>query len=296
MPLPARHKWPDPFWPSYPVCCPACLLERPLPRICHFRRYLEPAGVFNLGAPRGKLSARPESIVSFLARQLYLERRKYMNRFIGRCLVGLGVAAVVAIVVQPAWAQRGRGMGRMLGFSPAMIATLDEVQTELKLTDDQKTEIATINDDMRSGMRDLFGDGGQPDMAEFEKLNQETTAKVDKVLDPAQVKRLQEITLQVNGANALNDPAVREQLHFTDEQTTKYEEARDANRDAMQETDDLSREERRAKRDELRKAADERLLAVLTPEQKTELDAMKGAPLEIDLSQLRGRGGRGGNN
>jgi len=222
-----------------------------------------------------------------------------MNQFIGRCVVGLGVAAAVAVAVQPAWAQRGRGMGRMRGFSPATIATLDEVQAELKLSDDQKTEIATINDDLRSDMRDLFSDGGPPDMDELQKLNQEATAKVDKALDAAQVKRLQEITIQVNGASALNDPAVREQLHFTDEQTTKYEEARDANRDAMQGMGDLSREERQAKFEELRKTADDRLLAVLTPEQKTEFDAMKGAPLEIDLSQLRGRfggGGRGRNN
>ena len=223
-----------------------------------------------------------------------------MNRFIGRCVVGLGVAAAVAVAVQPAWAQRGRGFGRLGGFSPATIATLDEVQADLKLSDDQKTEIATINDDMRSDMRDLFSGGDRPDMEAFEKLNQEATAKVDKALDPAQFKRLQEITLQVNGANALNDPAVREQLHFTDEQTTKYEEARDANREAMQGLGDLSREERRAKFEELRTTANDRLLAVLTPEQTTEFDAMKGAPLEIDLSQLRGRfgggGGRGRNN
>lgn len=217
--------------------------------------------------------------------------------------MGLGVAAVVAFMIQPASAQRGGGMGRMRGFSSATIATLDEVQAELKLTDAQKTEIATINDDMRSSMRDLFSGGDRPDgdrsnLDAFEKLNQEATAKVDKVLDPAQVKRFQEITLQVNGASALNDSAVREQLHFTDEQTSKYEEARNANRDAMQELQDLSREERQAKRDELRKAADDRLLAILTPEQQTEFEAMKGAPLEIDLSQLRGRfgGGRGGNN
>ena len=212
--------------------------------------------------------------------------------------MGLGMAAMLAIVIQPAWAQRGRGLGRMGGFSPATIAALDEVQGELKLTDEQKTEIETINDDTRSAMRELFNSGDGPNFEAFEKLNQEATAKVDKVLDAGQVKRLQEITLQVNGASALNDSAVREQLHFTDEQTSKYEEARNANRDAMQELQDLSREERQAKRDELRKVADDRLLAILTPEQKTEFEAMKGAPLEIDLSQLRGRfgGGRGGNN
>jgi Spy/CpxP family protein refolding chaperone len=225
-----------------------------------------------------------------------------MNRFIGKCLLAACVAAIVAVAAEPASAQRGRGMGRIRMFSPALVASLDEVQTDLKLTDEQKTEIETINDDTRDKMRDLFSEGGPPDMEAFQKLNEEATTQVEKLLEPAQVQRLQQITLQVNGASALNDAALREKLHFTDEQTTKFEEARDANREAMQDAmddlGDVSREERRAKMDELRQAADDRLLAVLTPEQKTEFEAMKGAPLEIDRSQLRGRfgGGRGRDN
>ena len=84
-----------------------------------------------------------------------------MKRFIGKCLVGMCAAAVVAVVVEPVSAQRGGGggFGRFRAFSPATIATLDEVQTELKLSDEQKTQIATINEEMRDEMRDLFGGG-----------------------------------------------------------------------------------------------------------------------------------------
>jgi Spy/CpxP family protein refolding chaperone len=149
---------------------------------------------------------------------------------------------------------------------------------------------------MRDEMRNLFGGGGRPDFEEMEKISQSAAGKVDAALDAAQNKRLQEITLQVNGANALNDPAVRKQLHFTDDQTTQFEEARDANREAMQGMRDLPRDERREKFAELQKEADERLMAILTAEQKTEFEAMKGTPLEVDLSSLRGRGGRGGRN
>ena len=40
--------------------------------------------------------------------------------------------------------------------------------------------------------------------------------------------------------------------------------------------------------------AEKKLLAVLTSEQQAQLDALKGEPVEIDLSQLRrGRGGEG---
>jgi Spy/CpxP family protein refolding chaperone len=204
-------------------------------------------------------------------------------------------AAAIAVAVQPAAAQRGGGgFGRFRGFSPATIATLDEVQADLKLTDEQKTQIATINEGMRDEMRELFGGGGRPDAGEMEKITQATAGKVDAALDPAQNKRLQEITLQVNGANALNDSAIQQQLHFTAEQTKQFEEARATNREAMQGMRDLPREERREKFAEIQKEADELLMAVLTPEQKTEFEAMKGTPLDVDLSSLRGPGGGGG--
>src|SRR5262245_50711102 len=112
-----------------------------------------------------------------------------MKRILGNCLLAIAATAIVAIAIQPAWAQpgrgMGRGMGRMRGFSPSMVATLDEVQTDLKLTDEQKSEIETINDDTRSSMREMFESGDRPDMEAFQKLNSEATAKVEKALEPA---------------------------------------------------------------------------------------------------------------
>lgn len=222
-----------------------------------------------------------------------------MNQCTSKWLAAAALMAIVATIADPAWAQRGRGFGRERNFSPATVATLEVVQADLKLTDEQKTAVATINDEMRSDMRELFTGGGPPDREAFAQLNADASAKLDQALEPAQVERLREITLQVNGAQALADAKLREQLKFTDEQNKQFEEARAANREAMQEMADLSREERRENREEFRSAANERLLAVLTPEQKTEFEAMQGAPLEIDLSELRGRfggGRRGGNN
>jgi len=219
-----------------------------------------------------------------------------MNRFLSKNLVGLIATGVVMVVVHSAWAQGGRGMGRMRAYPSARLATLSEVQTDLKLNDEQKTKVSTIADQLQSDLRSMFSGGGPPDMDQMEKLNQEATAKVDGLLDAGQAKRLHEITIQVNGASSLNDPSVRKQLNFTDEQTKKYEEARDANRQAMMDLRDLSREERREKMGELRKAADERLLAVLNDQQKTEFEAMKGAPITVDLTPLQGGGGGGRNN
>jgi hypothetical protein len=132
---------------------------------------------------------------------------------------------------------------------------------------------------------------------EMEELNRKASAEVMELLDVAQRKRLQGIAIQVNGPVELSDPAVGEQLQLTDEQRTKLEEVREANsqavRDAFQDLGDLSREERREKFGELAESAGNNLLGVLTDQQRAQFDQMKGEPLEIDLSQFRGRG-RGG--
>jgi Spy/CpxP family protein refolding chaperone len=227
----------------------------------------------------------------------------------GMLVVGLGLVVAMA---QPAWAQRGGGGGRGFGrgfgggISKARLATLDEVQADLKLSDEQKTKITEISDDLRQKSRDLFG-GGMGRFAEIradlEKLNREASAEVDKALDDAQRERLQQIDIQVNGAAALNEPNVIADLKLSDEQQKQLDEARAENEkvvtEAFQNLGDMSRDERREKFREIGDAASERLLGVLTPEQKTQFEAMKGETLEIDRSQLRpgfGGGRRGGGN
>lgn len=223
-----------------------------------------------------------------------------MNKTLLRSLLGLAAVAVVVLVAEPLFAQRGggRGAGRMRSYPKARLATLNEVQTDLKLTDEQKTKIAEIADQLQNDVRDLFTSGGPPDFEKLEKLNQDASAKVDEVLEADQQKRLTGITIQVNGAAALNDPAIREQLKFSEEQNAKFKEAQQANQQAGREFfnsfRDMSPEERQTKRDELIQAADKRLMAVLTAEQQTAFEALKGEPLPVDLAPLMPRGFGGG--
>jgi len=214
------------------------------------------------------------------------------------------VAVVLGLAVsQAAWAQRGggggRGFGRLFGgVSKAQLATLDDVQTELKLTPKQITDVDKINADLREKRRDLFsgGFGGSGQIrTQMDQLNRDASAEVDKILDDAQRQRLQEIDIQVNGVAALGEPSVSEQLKLTAAQQKQLEEARAANskaaEDARQTFRDMSRQERRQKLREMSDAASEKLLGVLTPEQKTQFEAMKGAPIDVDTSQLFRRGG-----
>jgi Spy/CpxP family protein refolding chaperone len=235
-----------------------------------------------------------------------------MSRVSGRVVVaGLAILVVMAQVAeaQREGGRRGRGGRGMFGryiSSVQLVSESDEVQTALNVTPEQEEKIDVINDELRDARREVFGGGGGDFRAaqeEMEKLNQEASAKLAEVLEPDQQKRLLGISIQVNGAAALSEPAVAKELGVTDEQKTKLDEARESNMDAAREAfrdlrdQELSREEMQAKMQELRNESDKKLLAVLTSDQQAKLEQLKGEPVEIDMSQFRGRGfggGRGG--
>jgi transcriptional regulator with XRE-family HTH domain len=135
---------------------------------------------------------------------------------------------------------------------------------------------------------------------------EELEQKVEAVLLPHQLERLDEIQLQLRGADALTDENVAEKLGLSDDQVSQLESIRDETAAQMRELfqaggfapgADVSDEDRQARREQfqqLREEASEKLLAVLTEEQQQQFDEMKGEPFELDMSQFRGQGGRRG--
>lgn len=152
--------------------------------------------------------------------------------------------------------------------------------------------------------------------AQFEKQQaeraREERAKLADVLLPNQLKRLNEIYVQQAGTNALFDEEIGKELGISDAQRSKLTATRTANQESMgAQMREIfqgggDREANRAKIEEIRKANDAKLLAVLTPEQQTKFEQMKGKPFTMPENAGRGgppggfggrRGGnRGGNN
>ena len=223
------------------------------------------------------------------------------------CLV-VTLFGLVFLVGQDASAQRRRGM--FGGANRVQLVFLEQVQKELKLNDEQKKNFVELFNRYNADRRELFQsarDSGSFDFNDLRvktsKLSAEADEKLAGKLKEEQTKRLTEIFVQVNGANSLSDKTVGKALKFTEEQTKKLAEARTKNQEAMMETfrnaRDLSQEERREAFAKLRKEGDERLLTVLTKEQKEQFGKMKGKEIEIDMGPLRGnfrRGGGGGGN
>lgn len=211
--------------------------------------------------------------------------------------------------------------GPMQQISRATILAAAPVREELGIKDDQAASIDAALEAYREERR-----SSRPDRAAFENmsdderkeffdkmrkdgeaLNQKTDTILNALLEPAQLERLDQIAIQIRLNSqtiaALKSEDLKGKLVISDEQLGKLDEieasvpdrfadardaAADADRGAMREIAQKLREEVRAE-----------ALAVLTDDQKTTLDTLKGATFEFDMASLmagrdgEGRGGRG---
>jgi hypothetical protein len=140
------------------------------------------------------------------------------------------------------------------------------------------------------------------DQQRLERERQEK-AKLAEILLPHQLKRLNEIYVQRAGVNALQDEDVAKQLAISDAQRQQMTKVRDDYRAKRSELfqgggGGGDQEARMAKFAEMRKAEDEQILGLLSAQQKTKFDELKGKPFEMPEDAIRnafgGRGGPGG--
>lgn len=187
---------------------------------------------------------------------------------------------------RPAWS-------RTFLQHPIALAMLDDVAGELKLTDEQKTKVRELNDEMRAERGAIFqsaaGDFDQI-RKEMNELNAEMQKELNDALDEAQQKRIREVYLQVNGPLALQDEAVVQSLDLSDEQKTKLDaaitEARMKMFGSFQELAGMPPEDADKRREAMASERDEAYLALLTEDQRAKFDEMKGAEFAVDLSKL----------
>ena len=219
---------------------------------------------------------------------------------------------------------RGRGFGGGMfgggGLTPAMMLLgQEQIQKELKITDEQKGKITEIQ---REGFGAGRRGGGQgfpnfQDMsqeerdkffADMRKRNEENNQKMLAVLTPDQTTRFKQVQLWASGSQALSDEGVAKELGITDEQKdtikTINEEAQKKRGEMFagfdfQNATDEERTKLREKGAELTKEIDGELMAVLTDAQKAKLDKLKGEKFDYQPPAFgggRGRRGRPNNN
>lgn len=202
------------------------------------------------------------------------------------------VAVAVSSAQEKKQGQRPGGRG---GFG-GMLLSAEPVQKELKLTEDQTKKIKEIADAAPrpdfAGLQNATPEERAKRGAEFAEKARETQKKAEEVLTADQKKRFKEITVQVRG---LSDPEVVADLKLTDEQKSKI---RSIGEDTQTKTRELfqggANEGAREKMTQLRKESEEKTLAVLTADQKSQFEKMKGEKVGFDVAPLRGPGFGGG--
>lgn len=261
--------------------------------------------------------------------ELYPPPAWHINR-IGekmRVLTGFAVLAMVFCVTESLEAQGRRGV------SPAMLVGLEQIQEELDLNEEQIEKVKELADGMRGGRGGGGGrpgadgrpggrgEGGRPggrggDGADGGRgegrgggrggrgagQGEAMMEKIGEILNEDQMSRLKQITLQIQGSDALRNPEVAESLDIDEEQMEDIEstmtEAREEMRDEMRSLmEDGDRESAMQRFGELRKEANDKVMALLSDDQRKKMEEMMGEPFELDMSAMRGGrrgGGRGG--
>lgn len=175
----------------------------------------------------------------------------------------------------------------MAGTDPFSMLSMDGIQQEIELVDDQKQQLDEVRRDFASRIKDamssihedggLSGDKGREIAERFEQLKQEQQAAMRDVLLPHQVERLEQIAVQqrmktAGASGLLADKKIAEALGISEEQQKEIKSR----------AEELSKELQR-KIEALREETREELLQTLTAEQREKLQKMMGNKFEGEL-------------
>jgi Spy/CpxP family protein refolding chaperone len=207
---------------------------------------------------------------------------------------------MVAVLAAPAMAQGRGGMGMGMG-GPVNLLANPAVQKELKLDDAQKekataiaTEVREKMTEVRSKLEGLTGEEMMTKRAELSKpINDEALKKVKGFLKDEQYTRLTQIELQQRGpSGALADKDIAKKLSVTEEQAAKVKtimaDMQAESREIMQSAGD-DRAAAMQKVTALRKETNDKVMALMTADQKKTWGEMTGEPFTVPPMQRPAR-------
>jgi Spy/CpxP family protein refolding chaperone len=218
------------------------------------------------------------------------------------CLTTLCGCLAVVLMAGAAWAQPPGGRGGNTGLTDLL--NIDKVQEELKLTEDQIAEVSAMVDEVRSMLSEKFeaefgADFDPQEMTDEDRERMRDVMrearneirtwekeKLGQLLNEDQRTRLQQISWQAQGGRALSDADLQTALGLSDDQKTQITKLFD---DLQTQSMEAFRSGDREAAGRLRTEAYEAAMALLTDEQKTKLEELKGEPFE--LPQREGRNG-----
>jgi len=214
------------------------------------------------------------------------------------------IIALIAILTVTAGSVMAQGQGRRgRGFgNPYAVTTLinrDDVKETLKLTDEQKAKLMDVLAQAQTRRREAFQGLGITDFANitdedrkrmtkvFTTVGIEITKNVLGALNPDQVKRIKEISIQHEGFGAAADTVFQDELGITEDQKAKIDALTQKMMTANFELFGKVRDgemEQGAMQDAMKKnqvTLTEEIGKILTADQKAKIKDMSGTPFEI---------------
>jgi Spy/CpxP family protein refolding chaperone len=219
------------------------------------------------------------------------------------------LSAVVLVFTATAHAQdaapqfngfNGIGVGYAVGPLPERLAQLfvallnhGAVKDELKLTPDQAAVFEKLKEETRTSLAaDLSGAKTREEVdrarvvlrARLDAAAKDVHQRISAALQPEQLKRLTEISVQMRNLEALADPTIAKELGLTDEQFARLAAISDEARAKLPAR--RAGVDRRTARAQARQEVIDQVSAVLTPDQKAAFEKLKGKRTDIKLSSL----------
>src|SRR5262249_22110823 len=153
------------------------------------------------------------------------------------------------------------------------------------LSDEQSKKVEELSGKMREKFQELFGLEGEERGRKMQELMKENEKAVSEILKPEQMKRLKQVSYQLAGGGGFTDPEVVKALQITDAQKAEIQKINQATAEQMR---DLFQggppdDEARKKIQEMRKAATEKIVNLLTAEQKTQWKELQGEPFKGEI-------------
>jgi eukaryotic-like serine/threonine-protein kinase len=214
------------------------------------------------------------------------------NRTLGWSLLIVAVIAAGSLYAPVVWAQPdGPPPGSFgPGSNLAELALQKSVREQLKLTSEEVDHLKPLVDEITHtrgtawrAARDLEPDERRKKLIE---LTPKTDKMVSDVVEPAKFKRLKQISWQVQGPMAFRDPEVISGLQMTADQQKECDRLR---REGREEMGKLFQGILSINANLLDKARDisdatrDKIVALLTPEQKTKWTEMLGDTFSGEL-------------
>jgi hypothetical protein len=181
------------------------------------------------------------------------------------------------------------GFGLVLGGRDLHLLSQKAVQADLKLTDDQVRKAGQLAEKRHEVFRRGRNLSPEEWRGKFEELASQEKALTD-LLEPQQSRRLHQIALQLRGADAFGDPVVVAALHLTSEQKNQIQKAQDEAHHPSGGHRFDPRPEGVKKGEEHPRSVRERIVSVLTEEQKERWKELIGEPFKGEIRPPRREG------